>query len=78
MNVTIYVYLLNEGTDCWRPVSAENVSGDIYRITGAPPDDTETWEFKTGELVRCKYKRLSGNFAVVTDCLVAYERVDAA
>jgi hypothetical protein len=61
MNVTIYVYLLDEGVDCWRPVSAEHVAHDMYHITGERPDDTETWEFKTGELVRCKPKSLSGD-----------------
>src|ERR1035441_3482104 len=45
MSITIYISLLDEGTDVWRPVSAERVSGEIYRITGTPPDDTETWEF---------------------------------
>ena len=35
---TIYVYLLDEGTDCWRPVSAEHFRDDVYRIKGEPPD----------------------------------------
>ncbi len=71
MNTTIYVYLLDEGVEVWRPVSAERVGDDVYRITDAQSnDDTETWEFKTGETVRCKERDLSGGRH-----LVAYERV---
>ena len=75
MSVIIHVALLGEGTDCWRPVAAEHVSDDLYRITGKPPDDTEVWEFTTGELVRCACKTLSGDFGVSNDCLVAYEKL---
>ena len=76
MNATIYIYLLDEGTDVWRPVSAERVHDDIYRVTGTPPDGTETWEFATGDTVRCREQSLaSGERRLVT-----YERVthDAA
>ncbi len=76
MTTRISVYLLDEGVDCWRPVDAELISDNTYRIVGAPPDDTEIWQFKTGELVRCKVRRLSGDSAIVHDCLVAYERVN--
>jgi hypothetical protein len=71
MNTTIYISLLDEGTDVWRPVSAEQVSGDIYRVTGTPPDDTESWEFATGDMVRCREQ----TFASGERHLVAYERV---
>ena len=57
----IYIYLKNEGTDVWRPVEAESVSGDVYRIVSinADPED-EHWEFGTGELVRCESRVFSG------------------
>jgi len=58
MSVTIYVYLLDEGTDVWRPASADHIRDDIYRITGTPPNDTERWEFLPGEIVRCKNQTL--------------------
>jgi hypothetical protein len=35
---TIYVPLLNEGTDVWRPVNAEPISRAIYRIVSESPD----------------------------------------
>ena len=77
MGATIYVYLTEENVDCWRPTTAKHVDTDVYRITGEPPDDTEHWEFKTGELVRCKYQKLSGDFAVMSECLVAFERLES-
>ena len=70
---TIYVQLLDEGTDVWRPVSAELVSIETYRIVGDAPDpETERWEFAPGDLVRCRHQQLSGG-----ECLVAYERVSS-
>jgi hypothetical protein len=54
---TVYVALLDEGTDCWRPVQAEHMSGDVYRLCG-PKHEDEVWEFQPGELVRCKPRRL--------------------
>jgi hypothetical protein len=31
---TIYVELLEEGTPCWRPVDAEYLGNELYRIVG--------------------------------------------
>lgn len=69
---TIYVYLLDEGTDVWRPVDAIHMKGDIYQIK---PESripkTETWQFLPGDIVRCEEKLLSkGN------SLVAVEKVE--
>jgi hypothetical protein len=63
----IYVPLLDEGIDVWRPASAEHISDDVYRITGEPLED-ETWKFSRGQVVRCRQQVLSGD-----TCLVAYE-----
>ena len=64
---TIHIPLLNEGTDVWRPASAEHIQDDVFRIVGeAPPD--EKWQFTPGEVVRCRQQQLSGG-----SCLVAYE-----
>jgi hypothetical protein len=66
---TVYVALLDEGVDVWRPVSAERIGEDVYRLIGEAPDpEIEKWEFPPGELVHCRQQRLSeGEF------LVAYE-----
>ena len=71
MSSTIYISLRDEGTDVWRAVSAERVHGDVYRITDIRSDDTETWEFTTGDVVRCRERR----FATGEKGLVAYKRV---
>jgi hypothetical protein len=57
---TVYVYLMGEGTDVWRPVNAEQVGASQYRLdpTAVVPDD-EAWEFPPGTLVECERKRLS-------------------
>ena len=51
----IYVNLLNEGTEVWRPVAAEIVPGGAYKIVGenSVPED-EQWEFTTGQTVVCE------------------------
>ena len=71
---TIYIYLKNEGTDVWRPVQAEPVSGNAYRIVSVNTDlEDEEWEFDTGELVRCESRVFSGG----KTGLVAVERLSA-
>ncbi len=69
---TIYVYLLNEGTDVWRPVDAIHIKGNIYQIKSESIiPETETWQFLPGDIVRCEEKRLSkGN------SIVAVEKVE--
>ncbi len=52
---TIYIELLDEGTPCWRPVEAEYLGSDLYRIVGAQTRD-ETWAFSLGDVVRCTMK----------------------
>jgi hypothetical protein len=54
---TIYVALLDEGVDVWRPVEAQR-EGNFYRIFGSVPE-TEKWAFAPGSLVRCEQRELS-------------------
>ena len=71
--VTVYVQLLEEGTDTIRPTQAIPLGGDLYKLLPTmnyDPED-EIWEFVPGSVVRCK--RSSG--AIVKDVLYAYERV---
>jgi len=56
----IYVRLLDEGTECWRPVDANRTPGDIFEIVSKNPDpDDEHWEFNVGQIVRCEKQRFS-------------------
>jgi hypothetical protein len=50
----IYVKLLEEAVDVWRPVEARYLYGSVYRIADEPPDTTETWQFAPGSLVLCR------------------------
>ena len=48
--VTIYMPLLNEGTHIWRPVIAEHLNRDTFRVIG-PMRDDEEWAFPPGSVV---------------------------
>lgn len=70
-NVTVYVYLLDEGVDVWRPIQAKHLGGDEFEIMSVNPDpESESWQFHTGDRVRCKLKRFHEG-----EGLVAYELV---
>ena len=56
---TIYVRLLDEGVDVWRPVRAETLAEGQYRIiSGNTNPENEKWEFGTGDVVHCVEKEL--------------------
>jgi hypothetical protein len=71
-SIQIYVSLLDEGTDVWRPVEAVHVRDDMYRIISSNlnPKD-ERWQFVSGDVVRCQ----SHVFADGSQGMVAYEIV---
>ncbi len=63
--VEIFVQLLNEGTEVWRPVKAESLDNGLYKIISANKSD-ETWEFNSGETVKCSTKAFAeGNSGLV-------------
>ena len=50
----IYVALLDEGVDVWRPVLAEHTHGKVYRILDQAYDPSiESWQFEPGDEVLC-------------------------
>lgn len=53
--VTIYMPLLNEGTEVWRPVRARHILDDRYRV-GDEVSDNEQWAFAPGSTVICEWK----------------------
>jgi hypothetical protein len=61
--VTIYVALLDEGTDVWRPVQAQP-EGRFYRIVGSVPED-ERWAFQPDSLVRCEPREFAESSGLV-------------
>lgn len=54
--VTVFMPLLNEGTDVWRPVEVTPHDGASYRVDGPMPPD-EAWEFTPGSLIKCRWKK---------------------
>jgi hypothetical protein len=70
---TIFIRLLNEGTDVWRPAVATKIDENVYRIEmpdNYDPEDEE-WEFKPNSIVCCETK-------ILTDkkCLIAMNALE--
>jgi hypothetical protein len=55
MDKTIYMPLIEEGVDCWRPVRALQIGADIFQVTDKIPED-ESWAFAPFARVRCRDK----------------------
>jgi hypothetical protein len=63
---TIYVRLMDEGLEVWRPVAARRVSADTYLILDQGYDPgVETWEFEPGAVVRGRRIQREGREIVV-------------
>ncbi len=63
----IYVPLMNEGTQVWRPTMGEKLGHLIYRvmpINGYIPADEE-WKFLPGTVVVCKESMRWGKKALI-------------
>ena len=67
---TIYVALLDESVDVWRPVEAVIEGAGIYRLPPSAPAG-ETWLFPPGSRVRCEPRDLSEGPSLVVVALVA-------
>ncbi len=59
---TIYIRLLNEGVEVFRPTSAEEVGDSGFRVLATTPydPDDEEWEFPPGSIVTCAKRKLEG------------------
>jgi hypothetical protein len=66
--VTVYVKLLDEATDVWRPVPAEALGQRRYRLlpTDKYDPEDETWEFLPGTDAVCEPRQLSDGIHLVT------------
>ena len=72
---TIYIELLNEGTEVLRPVNAERIEPGVFLILGPVPGEEE-WKCLPGALVRCELRQQSGDIGRVETSLVAVELLD--
>ncbi|MEK6700550.1 MAG: hypothetical protein AABZ10_16080 [Nitrospirota bacterium] len=58
---TIFIALLDEAVDVWRPVEAIRIEKSKYKITSVNSDpDDEHWQFVTGDIVLCEEKQFQG------------------
>ena len=55
---TIYVELVDEGVDVWRPVDATVEHNGTFRLPDHAPEG-EAWRFLPGSVVRCERRLLS-------------------
>ncbi len=56
--VGVYVNLLGEGLNMMRAVAAQDLGRGYYLIVEPMPEG-ETWQFQTGQVVRCQKKSLA-------------------
>ncbi len=70
----IYIALLNEAVDVWRPVEAVQIEKYMYQITAVNenPDD-EQWQFTTGDTVLCREKHFQNG----SRGLIAVKKIEA-
>lgn len=63
---TIYVQLLNEGSEVYRPVLSKKINDFLYELldNNYDPEDEE-WEFLPGTIVVVEEKILSGKKELV-------------
>ena len=72
MHELVYVCILDERTDVWRPVPSEHLGGSQYRLGDVPArDGDEVWEFAPGSIVVAEQRRLSGGLCMVAIALAA-------
>jgi len=55
---TVFMPLLQEGTDAWRPVEVIPLEGAEYRVEGPMPDG-EIWKFAPGSLIQIRWKKFA-------------------
>jgi hypothetical protein len=68
---TIYIKLLDEGTEVWRPVKAKRLTESTFLIINQNIEFDEKWEFYPNQIVHCKQKIFSDN----KQGLVAYKTI---
>ena len=73
---TIYVPLINEGTEVWRPVEAEPISDALFRVESKAPDD-EQWGYASGQIVAVQQRTWSsGDHGLIATRLGPQARID--
>ena len=71
LDIEIYVRLLEEGTDVFRPTRAVSLGDDHFKILPTEhydPED-ELWEFPPGSVVRAESKEFAGRNVILAGSL---------
>jgi hypothetical protein len=79
LDTEVYVKLLDEGVDVWRPVPATKQADGSFRLCRPEWYDpqTETWEFPPFTRVRCEWKKFAdGNRGLIA--VAAADRLASA
>ena len=65
--ITIYIRLLDEGTEVFRPTLGEPLGQGAFKVLPTPNYDPrdEKWEFTPGSLVVCEKRKLEGEEVLV-------------
>ena len=64
-NAVVYMPLIGTDEPSWRPVLAEPIDGNTFRIARHQPYDREAeeWAFPPGSIVRCRNQKMTdGNY----------------
>jgi len=76
----IYVKLLDEDIEVYRPVNAVRVDDLIYQILDddkqAYKDSSEEWEFGKNDIVQCIYKNLREGNRKKEPTLIAIKKIE--
>ena len=64
---TIYIRLLDEGAEAFRPTLAEPSQDGLFKVLPTANYNTqdETWEFVPGLLVECEKREMQGEVVLV-------------
>jgi hypothetical protein len=67
MTDIIYVRLLDEGTEVYRPVHATKIADNAFLLEPTPHYDPEMerWEFPPNSVVTCELKELSNGVVLI-------------
>jgi hypothetical protein len=67
LTTTIYVQLLEEGTDTWRPTQAIAMGNSLFKLLPTPNYDpeNEVWEFLPESIVRGEPKKFRDGEQIV-------------
>jgi len=69
----VYVRLLDEGTDVWRPVEAKRMGATTYRLSDHPTPEDETWSFQPGEIVVVELQDAPGDHLMAVALATSFD-----